>query len=501
MSKIGDLMGTGFRPDKQTDKLNDEFMSRLGLVARFGPARLAIAFSLSLPEQVSADANFDHDKGREIRGQQLLGVHPGEMTSLVVQRAGRSLDKRELQNLVAAHWRRGLKKMDKIWKEVDGDHDKFLKILEQKSAFPSTDKSGVPANAPLQKNESTPEIVRCSIGKSVQNAAEVHWNVNAPGGSPHVAVMGETNTGKTRIALDIAEQIKRQSDCAVLVFDMGKGDIAEHEKSNSQLGAAVLECPRNPVPLDILHVADKSDNSIIQTIASRFCDSLAHISQGGLGDIQRATIREILLPLLAERQSVPISAVLEAAQEHYDSNGKREDTVIAALKLANSFNLFSPEQPPQNFLRGGKILDLHGAEESVQRFVVLMVLTALSRHIMNQPDSPTDEAGNRKITTLLVIDEARKVLGKNHPALMDIVRMGRSKGCVVMLISQSPDDYRNEVADFLTDIGVNVCFRTNAAQKSIERVFKRKVQVANLSRGECYVRLPGTETQKVKVWG
>ena len=500
MNKLAELSQAMFSPDKKSEKLNDEFKRRLGFSTHYGPARLAIAMSLSKPDKVNLDAAKDREKGREIRGQQLLGKPPGGLVSLVVQHTGRNLSKSEIQLAISAHWSRGLNMLDKIWREVDEDFDRFIEALGGDDGL-SVGKNFIGTSTNAALGGSAVSAVHCRIGKNPQTNAEVHWNVNAPGGSPHVAVMGETNTGKTRIALDIAEQIKRQSDCAVLVFDMGKGDIAEHEKSNSQLGAAVLECPRNPVPLDILHVADKSDNSIIQTIASRFCDSLAHISQGGLGDIQRATIREILLPLLAERQSVPISAVLEAAQEHYDSNGKREDTVIAALKLANSFNLFSPEQPPQNFLRGGKILDLHGAEESVQRFVVLMVLTALSRHIMNQPDSPTDEAGNRKITTLLVIDEARKVLGKNHPALMDIVRMGRSKGCVVMLISQSPDDYRNEVADFLTDIGVNVCFRTNAAQKSIERVFKRKVQVANLSRGECYVRLPGTETQKVKVWG
>jgi hypothetical protein len=46
-----------------------------------------------------------------------------------------------------------------------------------------------------------------------------------------------------------------------------------------------------------------------------------------------------------------------------------------------------------------------------------------------------------------MIDEAHQILETKLPALGNLVRMSRSKGGVVMLVSQSPNDFSNEDDD------------------------------------------------------
>lgn len=505
MTTVYELMRAGYRTDAESNNLNEKFRDRLGMDTRYAPARLAIALSLSDSKTVGDDFLEDKEKCDEIKGHQLFGQDaPTNLISLIVQHKGTVLDKKGLQSAVAAHWARGLRKLEKIWQNAEEDYERFLSLLYEGSGLCATS----PAVAPLlwQQDIVAPSSVVAPIpatfhlGKSLIADKEIKWTVNAAGGSPHLAVMGETNTGKTHFALNFARGMQSQNGCAVCVFDMGKGDIAANKEFVDGIGATVLSSPQRPIPLDIFHVADKN-NTDIQTMSEYLCDSLAHLMNNKMGDVQRGHLQDIAPPLLAGDESASLDKIRQTAEQHYITNGMRPDSVISALKQATKHRLFAPEQTPADFFRRSWVFDLHSASASVQRFVAFMVLTAYCRHFLSAPDALKDETGNTKINSLLVVDEARKVLGYKHPALVDIVRMTRSKGVVAVLISQSPDDYNNEDNDFISDIGANVCFRTNASDATIKRVFKQKTQVSSLERGTCIVRLPGVSgIQQVKVW-
>ena len=129
-----------------------------------------------------------------------------------------------------------------------------------------------------------------------------------------------------------------------------------------------------------------------------------------------------------------------------------------------------------------------------------MILDALNRHFAQLTDAPTDSDGNRQMTALLMIDEARKILGFNHPALVDIINLSRSKGGAVILISQSPNNYQNESTDFLDNIGLIASYQTNAVPAAVQKVFGEKFPVGKLPTGICAVRISGQQTHKIKVW-
>ena len=96
-----------------------------------------------------------------------------------------------------------------------------------------------------------------------------------------------------------------------------------------------------------------------------------------------------------------------------------------------------------------------------------MVLDALYTYFKSLPDAPIDAQGCRALRLVFIVDEARRVLGYGQPSLSSLVRESRSKGVSVFLISQSPDDFKSEEDNFLENIGLGVCFKTNATSSRV----------------------------------
>lgn len=105
---ISDMGRMDFRTSRSGETANSSLQRALGLQFRYQPARLALAKSLGIDTQPAPVTNAD---GKTIRGETLFGQTRDELSlwiSLFVEHAGRGpLPRRELQELVAAHWARG----------------------------------------------------------------------------------------------------------------------------------------------------------------------------------------------------------------------------------------------------------------------------------------------------------------------------------------------------------------------------------------------------------
>ena len=70
-----------------------------------------------------------------------------------------------------------------------------------------------------------------------------------------------------------------------------------------------------------------------------------------------------------------------------------------------------------------------------------------------------------------LLDEAHVILRTRLPALANLVRMSRSKGGVVMLVSQSPDDFEAAEDGYLDNMGLTLAFNTQARAGPTRRIF------------------------------
>ena len=505
MSKLNELIVASYRTDRAADDLNSALMRDLGLNVRYGPARLAIAMSLSNERPVYPDEIPQGEKGKDIKGVQMFGQEcPAMLVSLIVQHAGQSLTKQEFQAALSAHWSRGVQMLRQDYDAVDGDYDKMLSNLAERIGMPSGAQT-FPNTLRHEKLpvKSMPQLgaINLHIGEltGAKQGQTVDWQINAPGHAPHIAVMGASGGGKTRLALEFAKTIQAQSGCPTLIFDM-KGDIAANTSLCRKIGADVINSPDIPIPLDILHVADRSDNSTIQNTASRLCQSLTLVMRGRGGDVQTDRLRQVAVEVIRQRDNISIPDLRESLKEHYQENNIKDDSVVAALNRICDFKLFSPTHSPNDFFGRSWVFAMNKADEEIRRFAVLMILDALDRHLTVLPDAQVDAQNNCQITTLLVVDEAHKILNFRHSALSNIMRVSRSKGGVVILISQSPKDYVRDEVNYLENIGLVASYQSNASRADVQKVFAKDTSLTNLGRGECVIRLSGRHAQRVKVW-
>ena len=118
-----------------------------------------------------------------------------------------------------------------------------------------------------------------------------------------------------------------------------------------------------------------------------------------------------------------------------------------------------------------------------------------------QPDAPTDDQGIRALRHVTLLDEAHVILRTRLPALANLVRMSRSKGGVVMLVSQSPDDFEAADDGYLDNMGPTLAFNTQAKAGPTRRIFGNGHTLTGLNVGEALCRIRSeARTRRVVAW-
>ncbi|MCX8098786.1 MAG: DndE family protein [Casimicrobiaceae bacterium] len=511
MLPLTEFLGANYRTTRSADAKCMELLKHLGFKVRYLTARLAIARSLSLesqPEVTDADSD-DIEAASPIRGVQLFGEEGDAVAwlALLTQSSGQAdLSKRDLQALVAAHWRRGADLLAKDWEEANGSLGAFvIRLAELANLAPNDEAVDGRFAAHAQVDGSAVAAAVClpvgPVSEDAQTGETVLFPLNAPGGSPHMAIMGGTNSGKTYTAVTMLRKLRTFGQVPILAFDF-KGDLVD--KLAPDIGADVLAPPRVPVPLNMLSV-QVADETGIREAAGRIRESIARVKTSKIGGVQSEALREALLQVLRGRRpdSRPptLSDVAHALAQEYDRRSRAPDELTSTLNELTQFKLFEPRMLPAEFFARSWVIKLpQDGTAEVRRLVINLTLDALDRWINSLPDSPVVE-GRRAIRHVCMLDEAHVILETKLPALSNLMRMSRSKGGVVMLVSQSPDDFENADEGFLDNMGLTVAFNTQARAGPTKSIFGPGHSLVNLPVGNalCRIRMEA-RTRQIIAW-
>lgn len=497
------IAGMGFRATAETDTLAQEAKDILGFGAFNIPGRLAIARSLAIAEPPQKPGG---ELGRTIKGETLFGVGPdlAAWISLLIEHHGAAPESpKELQTVVSAHWTRGMRILIEEVRAADKDASLFWRRLAE-SALPAVSSTfgGEPRSTGGDVIAGPIALRIGEIGTDTKSGDPVIWKLNAAGGSPHSAFMGGVGSGKTRTATFILRSLAEQSlGTPLIAFDF-KGDMSDQNNAlDKAFGATVLSPLTAPIPLDVFALADAGKHTITTT-ALRLRDSLGNLKETRFGDIQKRRLNDALETALKNTTPCTLPHVRDALKKVYASESAKEDGAIASLVELCRLPLFEPTYSPAEFFSKSWIISLPANVPELVRVAVVSLLTdALERYINAQPDAATDANGNRALRSVCVIDEAHKILGTKLPGLANLIRLGRSKGAAVMLISQRPDDFAGEDDDFLAEMGLIGCFSTNANPAQVKRIFGPGYALTALEKGEALVKIRGNpRTNKVACW-
>lgn len=499
----------GFQTSAEADRRTEQLRSSLGLSAKNRIARLAIGRSLS--EATYPTVSLD-GAGKSIKGDVLFGLNELPLwvgllfTHLKKTDPRAELTLSTLQDLVKRHWNRGISLLMEDWDEAGEDYNRFVDVLVRRRAnLPETGDIN-PVVTPTSGENGVWEVagrdpvpILVDLGREVDTDEPFRWTVNGVGYSPHVAVMGQAGAGKTRAMLEMLTQVRKQSGAPIILLDMGKGDLANRHDFIKAIGARVLRVPEEPIPLDMFHGSDDSDLTASDAIMG-FRDSFAKVMQSKAGAVQLETMKDALRPLFSRHKNISLGDIDQALRDFYDDRNLKTDSVISTISDLTERTIFQPEMPPSRFFSQSWIITFANAHDTQKNLAAYLLLDALNTFLKRAPEAPQDANGHRAIRAVLAVDEARHLLASRHKALSDNIRLHRSKGLMVALASQSPDDYDGAGDDYLENIGLPICFKTNAASNQVlQNMFRGKVSFAALPTG-VFMTVKDSKPIKVKAF-
>jgi len=501
---LTNILLASYHPSVEADKTSEECRKLFGFSTRYKVARLAIGRSLG---EETYPLQAPDSKGRPIKGDLLFGVdeHPLWISLLVTNMKKHNpqieLTNNNIQNAVKRHWVRGVRLLYDDWEEANGDYQKFVEIIiTRRAMLPDTiNTKFTDISETIESFEGDAKPVYIKIGSSVDKNEEYKHLLNGVGYSPHVAIMGQAGSGKTRIMLNFLEDIKTQTAAPVILLDLGKGDLAHDVKFIKMLNASVIEVPNSAIPLDMFYGSDQSEE-IASDIVLGFRDSFANVMQSKPGGRQLENIKTAIRPLFANNKKITLDQIRDHISNYYSNNGMNTDTVISTISDLTERVIFNPDLSPSEFFSQNWIVTFSYARDTIKNLATSLLLDSLNNYMKRIAESTRDQEGNRAIRLVLAIDEARHLLDSKHKALSENIRLHRSKGLVVFLASQSPDDYEGTVDDYLENIGLPVCFKTNAnSTQVLKNMFKSKPNFSALGIGEC-LTLKDNKAFKVKTF-
>ncbi len=504
---LEDLMTSTFRTTRTADKICADLNEKLGWKSRYVAARLALGRSLSHIEQPpELTSKETEEMATPMRGMQLFGegAQAAVWLAIITEHSSETeMTKRSLQGLVSRHWHRGAFLLGQDWNDCGCAMDKFVARLAELADFSGDGGGSDTISAPSAPTYA--EEIRLPVGEiahDLQSGEQVTFSLNGEGGSPHMAIMGGVGSGKTRTAVHMLRMLRQYCELPLLAFDF-KGDLAD--RLVASFGATVVSPPEEAIPLDVLYITSR-DDILIKTSAGRIRDSIAKVKRGRVGGIQLEALREAVESALRHGPaSTPATLpdVASALKSGYEDRNRPPDELTVTLNELTQFVLFEPKFSPAEFFSKSWIIQLpQGGSEEMRRLIINLTLDALDRWINSQPDAPTDDRGVRALRHLTMLDEAHVILSTKLPALGNLVRMSRSKGGSIMLISQSPDDFERAEDGYLDNMGMTLAFNTQAKPGPIKRIFvDNTCRLTSLKAGEamCRLRLEA-RTQKILCW-
>lgn len=501
---------SGFKPTESATQYENLLRAKLGLSNRYDSARLAIGRSLaeiSQPVPVPSDASF----GKPIAGEQLFGEEIDLWICALVMDGdlGDASTLEDFRLLVEAHWARGVDLLREEFERCNQDESKFLSLVAD--FLPET---GEELDSPNSDGHGAPGEIAVSVGtisKSFETNEKISLIINAPGTSPHIALMGKISSGKTTTGVQIAAQIVQKAEVPILFIDP-KGEFVSNSRLSGRLAdlgidIEPIEVGVNPIPLDFLPSPEVGSASI-QNAAMGLRDSIALCCKGA-GDIQKDLLRIAIEKVIRHAQPRSLENLRDYYRTELESQNKGHDSILSRLNELTSLQCFSPVLGARDFFRRSYVLSLKAlGTEELKRLVILLVLDSLKFFLLQQDDAPLFD-GYRTLRHLLVVDEARRILSeKKYQSLVDIVRQGRSKGSVVMLLSQDPSDFDGQADDFTTQLGTVIsfaCSQTQQGLRALQGVYGRKVQPKEFSdtwlgKGIAFAKLPNRPPERIVCW-
>lgn len=329
----------------------------------------------------------------------------------------------------------------------------------------------------------------------------------------NIAIAGMAGSGKTQLIKDILFQISKNTNFELkFIFFDYKGE------GNPEQLKPFLEATHCKF-VDIVNDGGIEFNPFLsinlnprQRIFSikAFVDTIATFVPS-VGVAQKNILTNIITDLFDNKNgSYPtINELFDSIEEYYEENNKKPDTLFAGIQDLTS-NIFNCNPNNSNILDNSLYLNLPPAlSDTLRQLVVFLLLRYFNSYFSSTNDcEPTNNIF--PLRYVIVIDEAHIYLkNKNaRKALEELLRLLRSKGVIIVMLSQGVEDYKTKDFDFASQVKLPICLNVqNKDYKAITNFigtptskFKLETEIKKLDSGKGLINIGEPKIIKLRQW-
>ena len=471
------------------------------------PAKIAINYSLQLNKTFNLDdyPNLDNS-GMEYDENTLFGGRENYSfyRALFSQQYGRVLTEIEFNKIVKIHLDFGLELLKEQVLDTDrgkNSHIDYLmslikrglNLIAEEGVVTSMGGTSQPSHS-VKKIPDIQGLVDFDLG-STEGGQTINIRLNDVSiyDSHHIAIAGMNGSGKTELIKDVLFQMaqKTNQELKFIYFDYkGEGQSDNLKKFLEATGCNYVNPLEQPFELNPLSFVNLANEKYQTFNINSFVDTVSDI-ETRIGPKQKSILKTVIARCFdktkKEGRHPTLSQVYQELLDYYDESGDSHDSLIAVMQDLKT-GIFSDTNVDSKAKIYEKSLYLSlpdALSEKLRQLCVFLTLRYLLAEFTNMNDTTPDENQIKPLRYVIVIDEAHVYLhNKNARGTLEkLLRVIRSKGVVVIMISQGAEDYYKPDFDFASQVKIPIClFVKNKNPKQIERFIGTAKQTNKLHK-------------------
>jgi DNA sulfur modification protein DndE len=437
-----------------------ELTHKLNLGTENYVSRIAFAYSISKGIKLDLETDLKDSKGKEYKDDILFGKYREFYIALICQRYEIYKTDPNIGKYVKMHVDNGLELMKKLFdnnKSFSGLDFLVENIEKGIESIEDSDFNLDPVKNFNQSIEKTcfMDSIKLLVGTTIDTSEKIFFQFNDTTihNNSHIAVAGNTGTGKTQFALSFLKQFVDISNDKVnfLYLDfkgLKKEDVKHFESFFRETRSDYIDAPQTPFPINPLSFIDNVNEKNKIMGINKFVDIISHYSN--LGKVQQQTLKDSTRNVFSTKKNGEYPSFKEIYNEVLIVESK-PSSLTEILQSLSELELFETKVDNKNsFLNKNYYFSLSGDLPKNVRFTsVFLIVNYIYNTFMNMENAPV-EKNSQGIRYVLLIDEAHVIFKekKSQDLLEKILREIRSKGVSVILLSQGIEEFNQPSFDF-----------------------------------------------------
>lgn len=473
----------------KTSEKNQEVVRRLTAKLPDGTkenviARIALGYSLQSGKKFHPSEFNNYDsKGKEYKDHILFDEKYRDFyIALICQHYG--LNKSEetvIPKYIKLHIDHGLEMLDKFFS--NNSNYTFWDFFSEyiRKGIKHLSNTTVPLGAVRNNNQTVVKSyftgpIKLNIGSIGDAPLSMTLNDTSKRNNCHIAIAGNSGTGKTQFALELLSQIHEethgQTNFIYLDFKgLKDNDIDSMSPFFKSTSTHFVNAPHNPFPVNPLTFIDNVNQTNQSMGIDKFVDIICKFSN--LGNIQKGQLRDAVTEAFQNQKGGTYPTIKEIDECLRNIHADKPDSLTEIIGDLSRYNIFLDDADnTSDFLNKNVYLSLSGDLANSIRFTALfLIINYIYNIFMNMENSPEDN-NIKALRYIILIDEAHVIFKekKYQDILEKALREIRSKGVSIILLSQGIEEYNQAGFDFSSLCETSFLLDIkDKEQKSIER--------------------------------